>query len=404
MNKDTVFLTHMSLFNLGCEGIVRGTIKILRHQINPHFKFMLPSFYPIQDKKRLDDINNVEVIPMKIWRRAFRLILRKTGLYPDVWISNFSFLSNKKRITAVFSVGGDLFTLFHGYIPWDLIKLGDACFKHDVPFVTWGATMEAFENKPELIPKLMEHLNNATLITVRDARTVKYLADHGIEDNVKMVADPAFCMDPIECNIEPFLPLKRNKLIVGLNLSPFAEKQYPKKNLIQQAAWGIEKLIEEISCSVVLVSHVLSPKSLPGYDDREFLNKIYHEIKDQYRNFVSQANIDLGAPRMKYLISQLDVFAGSRMHSTIASLSSGVPTLIIAYSEKGKALNDLLYDHENWLLPVEKFTAESFCEKMIQLCENHKYIKDNLSSTIPKLQEQAMLGGQYCRDILIQSN
>ena len=40
----------------------------------------------------------------------------------------------------------------------------------------------------------------------------------------------------------------------------------------------------------------------------------------------------------KNYISQMDLFFGSRMHSTIASLSSGVVTIPIAYSKKFKGL------------------------------------------------------------------
>lgn len=40
------------------------------------------------------------------------------------------------------------------------------------------------------------------------------------------------------------------------------------------------------------------------------------------------------APELKWIISRLDWFAGARMHSTIAGISSGVPTMGLAYSDK----------------------------------------------------------------------
>ena len=43
---------------------------------------------------------------------------------------------------------------------------------------------------------------------------------------------------------------------------------------------------------------------------------------------------DLDASEVKWCISKLDWFVGSRMHATIAALSSGVPCAAIAYSRK----------------------------------------------------------------------
>jgi colanic acid/amylovoran biosynthesis protein len=70
------------------------------------------------------------------------------------------------------------------------------------------------------------------------------------------------------------------------------------------------------------------------------------EVEDDYRVIVQikelykdNSNV-IVAPKFtspieaKSYISQMDFFIGSRMHSTIASLSSGVATVPIAYSRK----------------------------------------------------------------------
>ena len=44
----------------------------------------------------------------------------------------------------------------------------------------------------------------------------------------------------------------------------------------------------------------------------------------------------------KSYISNMDCFIGSRMHSTIASISSGVPTLPVSYSRKFEGLFETL--------------------------------------------------------------
>jgi polysaccharide pyruvyl transferase WcaK-like protein len=48
----------------------------------------------------------------------------------------------------------------------------------------------------------------------------------------------------------------------------------------------------------------------------------------------------LNASETKWCISQLDWFCGTRMHATIAALSSGVPAAALAYSIKTKGVFD----------------------------------------------------------------
>jgi polysaccharide pyruvyl transferase WcaK-like protein len=49
---------------------------------------------------------------------------------------------------------------------------------------------------------------------------------------------------------------------------------------------------------------------------------------------------DLDEREVKWVISKLDWFCGTRMHSTIAALSSGVPTASVAYSDKTRGVFD----------------------------------------------------------------
>ena len=60
------------------------------------------------------------------------------------------------------------------------------------------------------------------------------------------------------------------------------------------------------------------------------------EDKHKDRVFVSPDTFDQN--QVKWLISNMDWFCGTRMHSTIAALSRGVPTSAIAYSDKTKGV------------------------------------------------------------------
>ena len=94
----------------------------------------------------------------------------------------------------------------------------------------------------------------------------------------------------------------------------------------------LKALLTRTDASILLVPHVVAPDGHPQSDiaasgqlAREFAS--YGE-----RIRIASAPTDPGVA--KGLISQTDWFAGSRMHATIAALSSGVPAAAIAYSPK----------------------------------------------------------------------
>lgn len=74
--------------------------------------------------------------------------------------------------------------------------------------------------------------------------------------------------------------------------------------------------------------------------------------------------------RIKEEISKMDIFIGSRMHATIAALSSGVVTIPIAYSRKFKGVFDLIkypYTIElDW--PLEEMYKKTI--NCIEQCDN----------------------------------
>ena len=84
---------------------------------------------------------------------------------------------------------------------------------------------------------------------------------------------------------------------------------------------------------MVLVPHVMSSVENPESDLQASL-----WLKDQFsksaaeRIRISPTNIDQS--QVKWIISNTDWFCGTRMHATIAGLSSCVPTSTISYSDK----------------------------------------------------------------------
>lgn len=398
---NTIFFTNMALYNLGCEAIFRGTVNILRNTIHPNMEFVMPSRHLLSDRKRLEDLDGIHLVPMSFYQGIKRLFLRKANLLKKYWTPRFSpntFQPN--HILAVLSVGGDMYTLYNNDLPWDLVKMGDYCISQKVPYVIWGASMESFEKRPELVETLVTHLKSCLLITARDKNTSEYLEKYGIINNVSNVFDPAFCMEPISCDIEKYMPMRKSDVCIGLNLSPLSQRYQKRPDLAIQTAKTVELWVEKTGYSVILVSHVFSPFNDSGYDDRMFHEHVYQLIAPKYRPFIGNANEDIGSPRMKYLISQLDGYAGTRMHSTVASFSMSVPTICLAYSEKAYGLNNIFFQHDNWVLPISNFSPETCVNKLIELVSVRHELRLYLQNKIPAIKNGAFKGGSLLKSAL----
>ena len=93
----------------------------------------------------------------------------------------------------------------------------------------------------------------------------------------------------------------------------------------------LKKFLDESEARILLVPHVLA--QLGHYEsDPQACKDVAAKLGSSDRIHVLEGAYD--AMEMKWVISNLGFFCGTRMHSTIAGLSSGVPTAAIAYSKK----------------------------------------------------------------------
>lgn len=90
---------------------------------------------------------------------------------------------------------------------------------------------------------------------------------------------------------------------------------------------------------VLFVPHVHVPGGR-GESDTVAIDRVLAHVEPQVRNRTTVLPPELDAAELKWCIARCDWFAGSRMHSTIAALSSGVPACGYAYSDKARGVFD----------------------------------------------------------------
>jgi len=388
--------------NRGCEAIVRGTANILRHYYKDP-SFLCLSFFQNQEQfvKQCKNECDPAIVHKQIninnkkfsleWTRQF--IYRSLAQKRNINSIYKELLPTINEAKAVLSIGGDNYSLDYGIPSW-FTGLDDLVLRNEKPIIIWGASVGPFHENPEYERYMKKHLQDITGIFARESATIKYLEKIRIIKNVYRVADPAFLMDATE----PREKMKIEENSIGINLSPLMARYVSAGNMeswINIASRIVEKIAKETDNKIYLIPHVTAPNS----NDYLFLKEVRERAK------VSEEKIFLippiyNASETKWIISKMQLFAGARTHSTIAALSSKVPTLTFAYSLKAKGINNDIFNHEDYCLNPEELNPEIIIKKIKLLLERNEEIRSELKILIPKIENEALLAGQSLLKIL----
>jgi polysaccharide pyruvyl transferase WcaK-like protein len=186
-------------------------------------------------------------------------------------------------------------------------------------------------------------LKVARHVFARDELSRGVLDDLGMGDKSSLTCDVAFALpyhrQPTQEQNRPAgQPLK-----FGLNVSAllYRTDRSPHENVrltvdyIALIHSLIERLIESQQFEVHLVSHVISGRDVidptAGHFEDDYA--VAQQLKARYPQ-VKVAPKFTSPVEAKSYIASLDVFSGSRMHATIAAISSDTPVIPLGYSRK----------------------------------------------------------------------
>lgn len=391
-----------SYSNRGCEAITRGTAYLLRQKFgNCSF---ISNYFPSQGSRDIQQ----EIDPNVLHRPFPRLkpyslpwiqeqIMRKVFHQPyNVAQVSQVFRQTLQEVDGVLMLGGDNFTLDNSN-PKVHFKLNRLALEHKLPVVIWGATVGSFTHNPKFEQWAAKELRQVSLICARETETQKYLASIGVTDNVILAADPAFYLQPSICKLPSEIEEILAEGCIGLNLSPFMHRflrlsSFEENSLnawTQVAVEVIHHLVRYSSCPLLLIPHVTSETGNIETDDYLFLRKIAQIIEEPERVFV--LGPDLNAEQTKWVISQVRVFAGARTHSTLAAISSGVPTVCIGYSMKAKGITKDVYGHLEWLIKGQDLVKDPaiFYNRLMSLCTQEDELRAHLVQVNSIFQQRA---------------
>ncbi len=191
-------------------------------------------------------------------------------------------------------------------------------------------------------------LKRAAKIVSRDKESIptieELLGNRSAPGKIAYCPDVAFTLEsilPDDDKIEPALDRDSTTPLVGINVNGLMYNGgYSRDNMFglkmnyrEFITRLLEQLLGETDCRILLVPHTFGA---PGNvnSDPDASQKALDGLPESLRGRVHLLKEKINQNYIKGVISHCDFFIGSRMHSCIAALSQGIPTVGVAYSKK----------------------------------------------------------------------
>jgi coenzyme F420 hydrogenase subunit beta len=228
-----------------------------------------------------------------------------------------------------------------------------------------------YDKKSSMIAKKV--FKKAKKIYCRDNLSKELLENEFNITNSELVTDMAFLLPYYKERYS----IDSKKVKLGINVSGLLYKggfnssnqfglKIDYKDYINRV---IEYFLNNKNYEVHLIPHVIDI-SENAHDDDYIICK---KLKEKYQDCVLAPAFDNPIDAKSY-ISNMDIFIGSRMHSTIAAFSSGVVTIPVSYSRKFEGLfNSLNY---NFVINGKLESTESAFDKTIEYVNKKEELKN----------------------------
>ena len=320
------------------------------------------------------------------------------NVYPKLKDLKFKYIKFLKECDIVFDVTmGDSFSDIYSKEYYNYLILHKKisqflCKRYILLPQTYGPFKER-----DSAEKAIKVFRNSAKIYCRDEISQRLLADKFNITDSELVSDMAFVL-PYDKEMYAF----SNKEKIGINISGLLykggfneENQFALslnyKNLVDQILSVLSLRYE-----VHLIPHVIDLKE-DAYDDDY---KICRTLQEKYPETILAPAFNTPIEAKSY-ISNMKMFIGSRMHSTIAAFSSGVVTIPISYSRKFEGLfNSLNYEY---VINGREETTESAYLKILQYIDDFDKLKKIQEKSVEIIKEKNNKFSNSIRNVLTNS-
>lgn len=251
-------------------------------------------------------------------------------------------------------------------------------------YILLPQTYGPFKNKKSEV-KAEKILKKSKKIYCRDEISKNILEKQFEIKDVELSSDMAFILPYKK---EDYSFALSNKIKIGINVSGLLYKggfnsanQFDlKMNYKEYIKSLLEYLSNNTEYEVYLIPHVIDLKE-NAYDDDY---KVCKMLQSRFNNCILSPIFNTPIEAKSY-ISNMDIFIGSRMHSTIAAFSSKVITIPISYSRKFEGLfGSLNYEY---VINGKEENNDTAFNKTIEYIRNRDKLLNNQKEAQKKIED-----------------
>lgn len=351
-------------------------------------------------------VDGGDPIPIKIiGTRTGRRFHRPENLWTMSFLQRFGWLGRAyspflkalaQADIAVDVSGGDSFTNLYGPARWSWTVLPKRlALASGVPLLMLPKTYGPFDEGRQEASLLVRR---SIACWARDGRSFEVLkellGDEFDPARHREGVDMAFALEPRRPNhVVEFLDERAGvgSDVIGLNVSGLmyndpdaAREKYGfvadyDKIVDEFLRW----IMEETEARVVLVPHVMAPPPSVESDVYACQN-VLERVPERFRNRLLVTPTDYDQNEVKWVISKCDWFCGTRMHATIAGLSTFTPTATVSYSDKALGVFESCGQGGEVFDPREMDNS-SVVTAMIKSYQRRNELRASLEDNIPRV-------------------
>ena len=160
----------------------------------------------------------------------------------------------------------------------------------------------------------------------------------------------------------------------------------------------VNYLTESLNATVVFIPHCIGPGN--KLDDRIIANEIYE--KNTHKDQVRIINQEYTPEDLKGLAGKFELFVGMRLHSVVDMVSMGVPSIMLSHHDDYRAYGILgkMLGQQGWIYNIKDLTAPSLINRIDELWNNKRKVKEDLVPKVEFAKNQTMLNGQLLAKLI----
>lgn len=244
-------------------------------------------------------------------------------------------------------------------------------------------------------------INKSDMFIAREKLTYNYLINLGVmSSKLSLQADSAFLLqkkEPSHIDVKLREILASNNT-VGITVTRW---NFPgvnnalqlKNNYISSIQKFTSYLVNNNNFNVIVFPQVTGPNDYS--DDRLFAKEIFPSLNND-RIIVLE---DTYSPEnLKMLISKVNYFIGTRMHSNIFAIGAKVPTIAIAYQDKTIGIMEMI-EMEDWVIHINDISETKLIDKFDKLVAMREVVANKLDIVVDEAAFSANNAAITCKNI-----